>query len=112
MKTRPAAIHSAQLRVAAFVARHRLEADPAHRLLDVVSELGELAKEALEASRYGRRKFKPTPAWRDEFGDVAFALLCLANSTGVDFEAAVQAALKKYARRLRRRGAAGSRALS
>lgn len=112
MKTRPASVRSAQQRVADFVARHRLETDAAHRLLDAVSELGELAKEVLKATSYGRKKFAPTPAWRDEFGDVAFAFLCLAHTTGVDFDAAVDAALKKYARRHRARGAISSGRMS
>jgi NTP pyrophosphatase (non-canonical NTP hydrolase) len=38
-------------------------------------------------------------------GDVVFSLICIANSTGVDLEAAVVAALKKYELRV---AAAGS----
>lgn len=94
--------------VAEFVARHGLETDVAHRLLDAVSELGEVAKEALKGSDYGKRKFAATDAWRGELGDVLFPLLCVANSTGVDLDAALREALEKYERRLAAKGDAGS----
>jgi NTP pyrophosphatase (non-canonical NTP hydrolase) len=41
-------------------------------------------------------------------GDVFFSLLALAESSGVDLEAALRVALKKYAQRVRQRGDAGS----
>src|SRR4051794_31455899 len=94
---------------AEFVERHNLEADVAHRLLDAVSELGEVAKEALKGSSYGASRFVATKAWQDELGDVVFSLVCVANTTGVNLDAAVKRALKKYERRLERNGEAGSR---
>ncbi|MCX6954199.1 MAG: nucleotide pyrophosphohydrolase [Verrucomicrobia bacterium] len=94
--------------VAAFVRKNRLETDVAHRLLDAVAELGEVAKEALKGSSYGSARFAPTPAWQDELGDVLFSLICVANTTGVDLDAAVKRALRKYARRLAAKGDAGS----
>jgi NTP pyrophosphatase (non-canonical NTP hydrolase) len=103
-------MHALQQSVRAFVRRHDLETAIAPRLLDAVSELGELAKEALRGSAYGRAKFVRTENWSAELGDVGFSLLCLANSTGVDFEAAVRAALGKYERRIAQRGSAASAA--
>ena len=97
-----------QKSVARFVRRNHLETDVTHRLLDTVSELGELAKELLKASAYGRAKFAPGAGWQDELGDVGFSLLCLANSTGVDFDVAVRGALAKYRRRLAQHGTAAS----
>jgi NTP pyrophosphatase (non-canonical NTP hydrolase) len=91
-----------------FVAAHGLEASAEVRLLDLLSELGELAKEALEASDYGRQAFAPTPDWQGELGDALFSLVCLANETGVDMEQALHGALRKYERRLAARGDAGS----
>src|SRR5262245_32605769 len=98
-----------QKSVADFVKRHRLEADVAHRLLDAVSELGEVAKEALKGSSYGATKFARTNAWEEELGDVVFSLLCVANTTNVDLEKAVRLALQKYERRIKVNGNAGSR---
>ena len=94
--------------VAEFVGAHNLEAPLSARLLDLTSEIGELAKEVLKASDYGRAPFAPTDDWAAELADVLFALLCLANSTAVDLEAALDAALAKYAQRMAHSGQAGS----
>ncbi|MDH5607249.1 MAG: nucleotide pyrophosphohydrolase [Anaerolineae bacterium] len=99
---------SLQAQAAEFIRTHGLEAEPAARLLDLLSELGEAAKEVLKASDYGKAGFSPSPAWEDELGDVFFSLVCLANSSGVDLESALQKALAKYAARLDDKGDAGS----
>jgi hypothetical protein len=70
------------------------------RALDLVSEVGELAKEILEGTDYGSALFEAPEGWTGELGDSLFALVCLANSTGVDLEAALNAALEKYRERL------------
>ncbi len=90
----------AQQRVAEFVAAHDLEAPVAARLLDLAAEVGELAKEALKGTAYGRADFTPTAGWESELGDCYFALLCLAHSTGVDLERALAGVLTKYTTRL------------
>lgn len=91
-----------QTRVAAFTKTHQLEHDAAARLLDLVSETGEVAKEMLKATQYGAQEFSRTDAWCDEMGDVFFALVCLANETHVDLEEALTGALEKYRARLTR----------
>ncbi|CAN5872431.1 hypothetical protein BH23ACT11_BH23ACT11_27680 [soil metagenome] len=73
-----------QRAVADFVARHGIEAPVQARLLDLTSEVGELAKEVIEATNYGRERLEPLP---DSWGDVLFSLVCLANSTDVIVEA-------------------------
>jgi NTP pyrophosphatase (non-canonical NTP hydrolase) len=98
-----------QQSVAEFVRQHHLETDVAHRLLDAVSELGEVAKEVLKGSDYGKSRFRASKAWKDELGDVVFSLMCVANTTGVDLDKAVKQALAKYERRIAKSGAAGSR---
>ncbi len=102
------ALPAFQRAVADFVAAHGLETSTEARLLDLVSEIGELAKEALKATGYGRGAFAPTEAWAGELGDTLFSLICLANGTGVDLEATLRAALEKYERRLALRGEVGS----
>ena len=97
-----------QQKVADFVDAHDLRTGAEFRLLDLVSELGELSKEALKATGYGRRPFIPDQSWDDELADVFFSLVCLANSTAVDLEKALEGALTKYGQRLERRGDAGS----
>jgi NTP pyrophosphatase (non-canonical NTP hydrolase) len=64
-----------QRAVAGFVEEAGIEAPVEARLLDLVSEVGEL-------------------------GDVLFSLVCIANTTGVDLGAALDGALGKYRERL------------
>lgn len=94
--------------VAEFVLRNKLEISIENRLLDLTSEVGELAKECLKGTNYGSQKFNSTKAWTGELGDVYFALICLANSTEVDLQAALNAALAKYQLRLSDHGDLGS----
>jgi NTP pyrophosphatase (non-canonical NTP hydrolase) len=88
-----------QRRVAMFVERYDLETPPAFRLLDLVSELGEVAKNATESTDYGDGPDALTLD-SDEVGDVLFALLALADSADVDAGDALDEALSKYERRL------------
>lgn len=101
-----------QTRVAEFVNAHNLEVSVEARLLDLTSEVGELAKEALKASNYGRTPFAPNAAWADELADVFFVLVCLANSTQVNLDEALSATLNKYQTRLAERGNASSAPLA
>ncbi len=100
--------HDLQARVREFVAAYDLETDIATRLLDWVSEVGEVAKEALMGTDYGRSSFQPGDNWAEELGDAFFSLICVANTTGVDLEAALHCALAKYRERLEARQDAGS----
>lgn len=96
----------AQDRVAAFVEAHDLQANPAYRVLDLVSEVGEVAKEVNRSTGYGETgEVEIAP---DELGDTLFALLALAETVDVDAGAALEAALAKYEGRLEERGDAGS----
>ena len=99
-----------QLMVQQFIETHGLETDVSSRLLDLVSEVGELAKESLKITNYGKQAFFPPDdtQWSAELADVFFALICIANSTGVDMDEALDAALQKYAARLSSKGDAGS----
>jgi NTP pyrophosphatase (non-canonical NTP hydrolase) len=104
----PASLAPAQARARRFVAAHDLDAPVEARVLDLASEVGELAKDVLKGSDSGRAPFAPPEGWDGELADALFALLCLANSTGVDLDTALTAALAKYADRLAARGDAGS----
>jgi NTP pyrophosphatase (non-canonical NTP hydrolase) len=89
-----------QERVKMFVQKHGLNASVENRLLDLLSEAGELAKEALKGNRYGQTAFSATKNWRVELGDVYFSLLCLANLTDVDLSQALSDTLLKYEQRI------------
>lgn len=97
----------AQDRVAAFVDEQDIDAPPAYRLLDVASELGELAKEVNGSTGYGSDPESLDVA-ADELGDAVFALLAFADAVGVDAGTALETAIGKYERRLEERGSAGS----
>lgn len=97
----------AQQQVARFVADHDLDAPPAYRLLDLVSEVGELSKDAVESTDYGTRP-DAVAIEADEIGDALFSLLALADALDVDAGEALDASLSKYERRLAETGDPGS----
>ncbi|UFJ39412.1 nucleotide pyrophosphohydrolase [Brevibacillus humidisoli] len=97
-----------QQQVADFVRQHNMETTVPVRLLDLASEMGEVSKEVLKTTRYGKEPFHPTAEWESELGDLFFSLICLANSTDVDLEHALAAVLDKYVKRLANSGDAGS----
>ena len=66
----------------------------------LTEEVGELAR--ILARRYGEQSEKPSDAGRDlgdEMADVLWVLLALANQTGVDLTAALEANVAKKTRR-------------
>lgn len=85
--------------VAAFIDARDLETPPEFRLLDLVSEVGELGKDANTSTGYGDAP-EDLDLESDEIGDVLFALLALAESLEVDAEAALEESLEKYERRM------------
>lgn len=97
-----------QKRVAAFARHHNLLYAPTIHALDLVSEVGEVAKEVLLSTDYGRRAPQFRPELANELGDALYSLLMLAEACGVDADGALSAALEKYERRLAEQGAAGS----
>ena len=91
-----------------FNREHDLELSPEHRVLDLVAETGELSKEVLKASGYGDGEAEATPELVDEFGDVYYCLLSLADELGVEPEAALAASVEKYRERAREGDGVGS----
>lgn len=85
--------------VRAFNREHDLGLDPADRVLDLVAETGELSKEVLVASAYGEDEVETTAGLADEFGDVCYCVLSLADELGVDPDEALAASLEKYRER-------------
>ena len=94
--------------VDSFVKNHQLETSIEIRLLDLQSEIGEVAKEALKGNQYGKSHFTTTPNWEEELADAFFSMVCIANSTGVNLEEALGKAIEKYRIRIEEQGKAGS----
>jgi NTP pyrophosphatase (non-canonical NTP hydrolase) len=92
----------AQEKVGAFIQQHGWRAKPEWRLLDLCTELGEIAKELVMQTTYGTQPLSSTHRATNlelELGDAYFSLLELANTLGVDLEIALDEALEKYERR-------------
>lgn len=73
------------------------------RLLDVVSEVGELAKSILKSTNYGKTTLEITDNMVEELGDSLYSLICLANTMDVDAQAAVLKVMEKYKQRFNTR---------
>jgi len=87
---------------------HRKKMSESARVLDIQSELGELAKEILKITKYGTEDFKVTEDFEMEFGDVLYSLLSLACETTVDSKVCLEKALKKYGDRIDKNNSMGS----
>ena len=98
-----------QRRCRAFLTQYGLSHAPQIHTLDLVSEVGEVAKALLEGSDYGASPSQPTAELEAELGDAFFSLIALAESLDLDLEAALEKSLTKYETRLAERDSAGSR---
>lgn len=90
-----------------FIRHNNMLASTESRLLDLVSEVGELSKAHLKATNYGRRKIHDDNVpfgWSEELGDVFFSLICLANVNQVNLEMALDGVLEKYKDRISKTG--------
>ena len=66
----------------------------------LTEEVGEVAR--IIARKYGDQSFKESDKDKrldDELADVLFVLICLANQTGIDLEAALKRNLEKKTKR-------------
>lgn len=82
---------------------------PVHaRILDIQSELGELAKEYLKNSKYGTQNFDLTEDFKLEYGDVLYSLLSLGNEVGLNAEEELDKVLEKYKKRIIDKNSMGS----
>ena len=79
------------------------------RLADIQSELGELSKEILKATRYGKTE-TPTrhESIEDEYGDLLFSVLALGVELKTDPEYCLRKSIEKYSKRLEKTGQIGS----
>jgi len=96
-----------QKKVQEFCNTHNLNTTPESRLIDVVSELGEVAKEILVASNYGKNPLEKNEKIEMEIGDVVFSVIALSNALGIDTEEALEKVIIKYTERAKK-GSIGS----
>lgn len=96
-----------QKKVLEFCEKHDLNSPPEHRILDTMSELGEVAKEFLKMIEYGKKPLKYREEMKSELGDLLYSVITIANSLDIDLSSALDMVLKKYERRLKK-GSVGS----
>lgn len=96
-----------QQKIKEFCKENNLESPPEYQLLDTMAELGEVAKEILKMSDYGRKPVEFREEIKSELGDVLYSLVTIANTFDVDLEEALEIVLEKYKKRLKK-GSAGS----
>jgi NTP pyrophosphatase (non-canonical NTP hydrolase) len=89
-----------QDKVREFVAKHNLKTTPEIRLLDAVSEMGEVAKELIKMTDYGKNPPTYRKEIEEELGDLLFSILCLANHYDIIIDRALDKVLAKYEERL------------
>ena len=78
------------------------------RIMDIQSELGELAKEYLKHSKYGTQDFELDEEFKMEFGDVLYSLLSLATEVGMNAEEYLDKVIEKYRARINKNKSMGS----
>ena len=52
--------------VSQLIEKYQIKCDYIHRYIDVVSEIGELGKELLNVTNYGKKTFQATPEVEQE----------------------------------------------
>ncbi len=102
-------MNSNQQQVKKFIIENDLDTTIELRLLDLVSELGELSKEIVTGSNYGKTVFTQTSETMNELGDVYFSLIDLANKLNINLDDALKSVLNKYNTRINIAGTPGSK---
>lgn len=97
-----------QKRVKDFVEQYSLSCGVRNRYMDLVSEVGELGKEILKSTDYGKTSFQTTDAAKEEMGDCLFSILALCEEMNIDAHDAMNGALRKYAQRFEKAASIGS----
>ena len=93
-----------QNKVKRFLDEYDLHCSKEIRYMDLVSEVGELGKEIISGSEYGRISYSNTEALAEEVGDTLFSLLSLCCELEVDAKEALDLALIKYQNRFAEKG--------
>lgn len=99
-----------QDKVNSFAGKNNLHRSINIHLLDLISELGEVAKEVLLACNYGTQPLEIDSKhnFSTELGDALYSLCLLATAADVDLDTALDDVLTKYEKRWREKGHIGS----
>jgi NTP pyrophosphatase (non-canonical NTP hydrolase) len=80
--------------------KHNWDNSIIYRLLDLTSEVGELSKDILTSTDYGKSIDNITIS-KSELGDTLFSLIALIISTGNSIEEVLKVAIDKYNKRIK-----------
>lgn len=97
-----------QQKVKEFVEKYNLEHSVEISTLDLVTEIGEVAKEIIKSTNYGKEEPKEREELKGELGDAFYSFIVLANKHNINLEEALDTVLRKYEARLKDKGSAGS----
>ena len=100
-------LNELQIKVNKFVKENNLDSPTEFRVLDLVSEMGEVSKEILKMTDYGTKPLEKNNEIKSELGDVLYSLITVANKLNINLEEALELVLQKYKKRLKK-GSAGS----
>jgi len=100
-------IKELQEKINEFCEEYNMTSPVEHRALDLTSEIGEIAKEILLMTNYGKKKLEYRNEIKAELGDALYSLITIANYFNIDLEEALNMVLDKYKKRLVE-GSAGS----
>ena len=98
-----------QENVAQMTEKYNLEISPELRYIDLTSEVGELGKEILLSTEYGKNQFCATDNLESEIGDTLYSLICIANSLDINLSNALIKVIQKYEQRFFEKGNIGSK---
>jgi len=90
--------------VSEFISKYSLQTSEHIRYIDLVSEIGELGKEILASTSYGKNTYTQTSSSTEELGDCIFSLLALCYEMNVNAEDVLQSAIAKYETRFQQKG--------
>ena len=90
--------------VAGFINKYSLQTSAEIRYIDLISEIGELGKEIIKSTNYGKNDFNKTPALTNEIGDCLFSLLALFHELNINADEALQKSISKYELRFTQKG--------
>ena len=91
-----------------FMLKYHLQTNEQIRYIDLVSEVGELGKEIIKCTDYGKKDYAHNSKLEEELGDCLFSILALSCEMNVDAQAALQQAMSKYETRFAHKGTIGS----
>ena len=94
--------------ISSFLDQYNLHCSAVSRYIDLVSEVGELGKEILSSTEYGKTAYSLTQEAEEEMGDCLFSILALCSEIGINPEAALNQALEKYRKRFEEKGRVSS----